>query len=218
MKNLFLFLLSITFLFQSCETSDLESQEQSIQIDFDKIENIKTMDEASQRVAFKLLNHEEKFAFRMLFIDEFIIENDLNSQQLRLIEELKSNYNSKVYLKNDEAEYFKTIFINDWSNRAIDHFSYEELNLIAATHYKKLKNENSVLNRQGNCKCHDGGFFKCTKEVQVTVGLKPEITTINVDCDNPICQVPGSMNDDGHWEEDTGGCGWFWLERCDGTC
>ena len=218
MKNLFLLLFSITLLFQSCETSELELQEQSIKVDLVKIESLKTMDEASQRVAFKLLNHEEKFAFRMIIVDEFIENNNLNSQQLSLIEELKSNYNSKLYLKNDEAEYFKKIFVNDWSNRAIDHFSYEELNLIAATHYKKLTNKSSALNRLGNCKCHNGGFFKCTKEVQVTVGLEPEITTVKVDCDSGICQVPGGLNDDGDWEEDSGGCGWFWLERCDGTC
>ncbi|MBR9913267.1 MAG: bacteriocin fulvocin C-related protein [Algicola sp.] len=219
MKKLLLFYGVLALIFQSCEVSEIESQEKSLKIDLVKIENLKNLEESSQRIAFRLLNHEEKYFYRMFFINDFIENNSLSKEQTLLIKELKSNFNSSVYLDNDYSEYFKTIFINDWSKRALNHFSIEEMNIIAATHYQNKENTSETMNRQSDCKCHEGGFFKCTKEVQTTVGLTDvSVTTTTVDCESSFCQVPGSINDNGDWEEDTGGCGWFWLERCDGSC
>lgn len=161
----------------------------------------------------------------MFFINDFIANSDLNKEQISLIEELKSNFNSTVYLKNDYSEYFKTIFITDWSNRALEHFSMKELRYLANSSNKKGFNNNDTAQQRGSdCKCHEGGTFKCTKKVIVSAGTGvPELVDVDVavelvDCDSPSCYVPTTMNNDGSVTEDVGGCGWFWLERCDGTC
>jgi len=220
MKNylLYLFMLSVAFL--SCETSDINQQEE-LTIDLAKIESIKLMSESSQRITFKLLNSKEKHYFRMDFINKFIEENDLSENQLALIEDLKNNFTYRIYEKNDYAEYFKNIFINEWSNRAIEYFSMNELKSLASIPYKNDKNISnvSIQNRGGDCKCHAGGFFKCTKQVEVSY-ISPNIKEIKVDCGLGVnfCQVPGGINDNGEWEEDSGGCGWFWMEQCDGSC
>ena len=41
--------------FQSCEVNGIDSQGESLRIDLAKIENLKNLDENSQRIAFRLL-------------------------------------------------------------------------------------------------------------------------------------------------------------------
>ncbi len=65
------------------------------------------------------------------------------------------------------------------------------------------------------CKCHQGSVFRCTKEVVVTVGTQMTIETTLVDCGMPVaCDAP--RDEDDNFE--SGGCGWFWLQSCNGTC
>ena len=60
MKKLLLLFGVFALIFQSCEVNEIESQEESLRIDLAKIENLKNLDENSQRIAFRLLNHKEK--------------------------------------------------------------------------------------------------------------------------------------------------------------
>jgi len=217
MKKLLLLFGVFALIFQSCEVNEIESQEESLRIDLAKIENLKNLDENSQRIAFRLLNHKEKYTFRMFFINDFIENSNLNKEQISLIEELKSNFNSTVYLKNDYSEYFKTIFITDWSNRALNHFSMKEIRYLANSGNNR-DFSNSAQQRASECKCHEGSVFRCTTKVTISTGVPEIIEAELVDCDSSQCQTPGSINSDGYWEEDESGCGWFWLESCDGTC
>lgn len=225
MKNFYvLFVLLISFHFLSCESSEISNEENFINLT--KIENIKAMDDSSQRIAFRLLSSKEKHKFRASFINDFIDRNDLSESQIKLIEDLKVNFTVDVYNNSDKAEYFKNVYIQDWLIKAKQHFSIKEIYTMVAAPYSQKntsKNTNNKQQRRGigdDCSCHQGGTFWCTTQRETNYSLTdPSVTTTSVPCNSSNgCQVPGSINDNGEWEEDSGGCGWFWLQRCDGGC
>ncbi len=207
-----LILLTVSVLFQSCATSELENEETN-SFDLSKIESLKTMDENSQRVDFNFLNSEEKYFFRSLIIDEYIENTVFNEAQMNSMNELKNIFNSEIYSSKDEKEIFLNITIGNWSKEALKVFSLEEIYNFAVKSYGSEKAEiPNVLSRSlDQCTCHLNSIFKCTKEVTLTV--PPSIKV--VDCKSKNCEksVKEFTN-----EEETGGCGWFGLQSCNGGC
>ncbi len=127
MKKPYLLLLIVCLFIQSCETSDVELSQtlENEIIDMSKIETLREMSNENQRNTFNLLNSKEKHYFRMAILEEFIAVNDLNQIQMDLINDLKVNFTPNAYEKNDSSEYFNTIYINEWSNKAKNHFTIE---------------------------------------------------------------------------------------------
>lgn len=195
---------------------DLQEQAtDSNTIDIYKIEAKKTMDESSQRIAFNLLNPNEKHYFRMGFINDFVSEKRLNENQIQAIKSLKDNFTVDVYKRTDYAEYFKNIYIFQWLENADRYFTTTDLYYLTTAHYE---NESSSQLRSNDCSCHLNSIIYCTKKRSTTYEISPDpsisVVTESVPCESQSCSQPQDEN--GDYEQM--GCGFAWLHACNGTC
>jgi len=211
-------LLLFGLLVVSCSDTNLDLQEQATypnNIAISKIEAMKTMDEASQKIAFNFLNSDEKHYFRLKIMDEFINENVLNSQQIELINELKANFTSNVYEKSGEAAYFKNIYADQWIERSLAHFTEIEIYELSMAYFKSL--DDKAANRIRTCKCHVGSIITCRKKTTASFS-NSDGGNIEIEygtCSNQYaCSYP--VDDSGNY--DTTGCGFLGLWLCNGNC
>ncbi|NNL16636.1 MAG: bacteriocin fulvocin C-related protein [Flavobacteriaceae bacterium] len=214
MKN-YLVLFCLGFLLVSCNNEGLDIEEQIV--DMSKIEAMKSMDEASQKAAFNILNSNEKHKFRIMIMDRFIENNELNDIQIELINELKSNFTSEVYSNKDIKEYFKNIYAIHWIGQAEKHFSQLEILNIALASFKSDVISDGAYNRINECICHAGSIVGCKKKTVAHIGSDGawvEIQSSGECSDQYACNQP--QDDEGNYEQM--GCGFAWLWSCDGNC
>lgn len=216
-KILILFCLSL-FAF-SCNNESIDQQEQSIDlsnIDVAKIEAMRTMDEASQKIVFRLLSNEEKHYLRLVIMNEFIAENSFSPQQFELINELKSNFTIDIYEKRDKAEYFKNIYADQWIEKSLEYFTETEIYELTTAYFKFTEND-SVNRLIRECKCHVGSIITCRKKTTVSLSPSdgPEVSLeYGVCSDQYACNYP--EDDDGQIDMD--GCGFLGWFLCNGNC
>jgi len=229
----FICLLSLLNCSNDNETiNDLDGVTNELKIDeneiFSKVSKLKVSkvldinDDDEKRVAYRLLNKEEKMFLWYNKLDYLIKENKLygidiklNKQQKALLIEAKSKLSLEFFdeNQNDKKEFVKNIFIPDFIKRATKVFPdilfgsifYE----ISVPKSKLIKNEktglltieksHTILSKDANpnpiCDCGTDHFFSCSW------GQYDDYCSERITC-----------------KYQDGGCGFFGGYECNGIC
>lgn len=126
MKKVF-FICITAFAVFSCSNDETEEASAS------KIESVLNIkDEDEQRLAYGLLDENEKLNLWDSKLKTTLENGELSNNQKELIEDLRKNLKSSLFsdFKNDEKEYFKTIYVNNFLARAKKIFTYEQMTSI----------------------------------------------------------------------------------------
>lgn len=188
-KILLLFVVAVATL-TSC------SNDESNNIDALKLESVisTTNKNNEQRVAYSLLNPDEKFSLWNNQFNELLDENSLNTNQKDLIRELQKNVKVSFFSEevSDEKEYFKNIFVPNYLVKLQLEFSNESINEIFYS-LKPSRITPILINNPGvtkGCDCNQGSLFGgCSGN-----------------CEEKTCK--GSST----------GCGFLWAWECNGVC
>ncbi|ULC59980.1 bacteriocin fulvocin C-related protein [Flaviramulus sp. BrNp1-15] len=204
MKKYFVYLfVSLCFL-QSCEVTETESQKELIE--FDKVENLKTLSVDNQRVAFKLLKNESKAFLWKNRLDNLLNSEDLSSNQRTLIVELQNYINPNLY-DNGSAEFSKLDNkVKDWAFRSENHFTRYQL----STYFTRINNppaysqsgpgddDSPIVPPVGQ---GGGGGDDCA------CNTSEDYCLWGANCDNSL-----------NCETSYKGCGLLWNSPCNGLC
>lgn len=185
MKNFILFLLT-SILFFSCK-----KEGDSIKNVSPKIEQIKSMSNASERiVAFNMLTDEEKATIWKSHLSDVLKEYSLNSRQRDLLNETIKIVTSELYNKKTKANYSGALSILAF--KAQKEFLRLDYARIFYTLNKKGTPTSDFENPKGDCKCSSN--FYC---------LLSNFT---------VCNTVNSCN-----QTETG-CGILQTGSCTGIC
>jgi PBP1b-binding outer membrane lipoprotein LpoB len=109
-----IFICAVTLGMLSC-SSEQANVKDAEEVSVLKIENVQRInsDEELQKVAYRLLNENEKFVFWKDRFDLLLQEDEFTSSQKQLISELQNNLTVSLFsdIINDDQEYFKNIYI-----------------------------------------------------------------------------------------------------------
>jgi hypothetical protein len=171
----------------SCQQADALTS----RVNQSKIDNVKSLQGESQRLAYGMLNSSEKYFVWDQHLRDILNEVTLTQQQTALIHELK-NLNSETLFRstNANAQELTSNIIGSWLPKAEGHFSKDQIQIIA---YKIHPNPKVTFYSQiPPCGCHQDSAYSCGMFEYCKGG-----------------QLCNPADD---------GCGFFWLQSCNGMC
>jgi hypothetical protein len=170
----------------SCTEDKSESKINSNVI-VSSIKKINNIDE--QRIAFNLLNSEEKLLVWSDKLNLILEDPNINNAQKTLIIELKNNLKPCCFKDetNDEKEYFKNIYVVNYLKEIDKVFTREQIEKI----FYNLYDYRIADNTKKSCNCNKGSLFGCGASAS---------------CKNKTCTDSNS------------GCGFMWAWECNGIC
>ena len=198
MRNKLLVLLGFVILI-GCQ----KTNESNFNVDSSKINKFFNLPINFARLAYGDLTAEEKRFIWISTISVFVQEKKINYEQKILIDELKQKINN-IHLFDSEYEIkiFTNIFQKKWASAAITKFSQSEIN--ALVNQPKIKIQGDIITFRDfsptyvdpssatlPCDCHCGSWVSCNASTW---------------CQAVSCEKSNS------------GCGWLWLESCNGRC
>ena len=144
---------------------------------------------------YKMLSKEEKREIWVNKIDKLLLNTNLNSRQIYLLDDLKNHLDINLFDNksvNDEREVFKTIYVKDFLNNAETQFSYEYIydnffTISGDIGSSKLYNPIPI------CSCNQGSIWSCALGVSE-------------------CRATNKCR------SDTDGCGFAGMFECNGNC
>lgn len=152
------------------------------------------------KATYLSLTSTEKKEVWLAHIDTFITKHSLNSDQLNLLDSMKSIVTIVDF--DTTSQYTSKQYFDDWYLVAKDYFSNEEIILICFTLFDDIADEISSYRPIGDlpnppvnppdCNCNLGSWLAC-------VGA-PDKCKTDSDCRINI------------------GCGFFWIWNCNGRC
>lgn len=156
----------------------------------------------SQRLMYSLLTKNEKFEIWESKLNKLISNDNFNTEQIKLIKELKSHFTINLFdssiIKNDEKEIFKNIIVPKFLEEAKDLFTYETIYNSFFTigdggEFSSLDLTGQDPLGKPNCTCNKGSLFSCAGIVE--------------DCQTSRnCRVTAD------------GCGFATMFECNGKC
>lgn len=196
MKKILFICLSLCLFSCSSDEENYEATSAS------KIENVlKIKNEDDQRLAYGLLSAKEKLNLWSTKMKTLSKDASLNTKQIELINDLQEKLTVSLFsdIKNDEQEYFKTIYVNNFLKKAKEEFSYDQITSFFYTINLKsadtamYQDDGPRIGSSKKCNCNKGSLFGCS------AGGTDE-------CKNITCK------------ESTSGCGFIWKHPCNGGC
>lgn len=152
------------------------------------------------KTTYLSLTSTEKKEVWLAHIDTFISKHSLNSDQLNLLDSMKSIINIVDF--DTTSQYTSKQYFDDWYLVAKDFFSNEEIVLICFTLFDNIADEISSYRPVGDlpnppvnppdCTCNLGSWFACVGD--------PEKCKPDDDC------------------RKVKGCGFIWIWTCNGRC
>lgn len=191
MKKLILMLCISFSLISSCTNDDSITNLENAKIQ--TVLNEKNYD--NQKLMYQMLSKQEKHLIWSNKIDILISDSSLNNKQVHLLNDLKNHLNDDLFDKksnNDQREVFKTIYINNFLNKAKSLFTYEYV-------YENFFtiNGNITLSKIAEtkpiCSCNKGSIWSCAMGTSTCVRTDK-------------CSF------------DTDGCGFAGMFECNGNC
>jgi hypothetical protein len=189
MKKLMLTLTVILSVLSSCSSTDENERVSSV---------LNEKNTNSQRLAFNLLNGNEKLKLWTDQLNEMIKEDNLNQDQLNLVNELLNKLNATIFdtsiVNNDEREIFMNIFAPDFVERARSIFNDEYV----YNNFYRIRKQPKALEPIGgivgtnDCACNKSSYFTC--------GFS------TYECKASTCEVL------------VDGCGFLGMFECNGKC
>lgn len=167
MKKLILFFIFFITIFSSCSSNDFEQNEASNA----RISAVKNEDNIEiQKLKYSMLTKTEKLTLWSEKLEEISLNKKLSSEQLSLLNDLKSNLDVTVFDKNnnDKKEVFKNIYVANFLKKAKKVFSSEYIYKFFYTFNGKFADDTNY------CTCSAGAIFTCG---------------IGVDCGSSSCKV-----------------------------
>lgn len=187
MKNLLVIVILFTII--SCSNEN-PHENSNLDVSNKKIETVlKLTNVDDQRIAFGLLNENEKAKLWSDKLNSILEKNELSFEQKSLILDLQEKLNNAVFTNNNSEykEYFKNIFTKKYLEKLKYSFSPNEIE-----NYFYNLNSNRVIEKKGDCDCNQGSLFGCGA---------------SNDCKNRTC--PNATPT---------GCGFLWAWECNGLC
>lgn len=198
MKKIFLYFCAFALILQSCENSELEDQSD---IDQAKIESLKTMSPENQRVAFNLLNHNERSKFWNDRIDHILKSEKLNSEQKQSINKLKKLVKPQLFDSNND------MFIEDLKGWVMENeVNFEKETF--AIYFNSMSDIDTSMKRAVLTHEDDpgggGGYSDCQCSTESDYCWLSY--TYGMTCQSTSCNWDGS------------GCGTLGVYACNGKC
>jgi hypothetical protein len=130
---------------------------QNVSVNLLKIKNVSEMKEQeTKKVAYLLLNDEEKFIFWSDHLSEASNDEELSDDQQHLFSVLIKNLKTEVFSErdNDYKSYFKDIFVKNYLVELQKKFTRSEIEDI-------FYNAGNLIAPRNNCNCNRGSMFGC---------------------------------------------------------
>tara|TARA_R110002051_G_C8680193_1_gene491676 strand:- start:604 stop:1257 length:654 start_codon:yes stop_codon:yes gene_type:complete len=167
----FFLVLICSISFISCN----EDKDSSIEfINESKIQQIIEMvDNQEQKLAYSLLNKNEKYSLWQQKFEIIINSKYFNEGQNQLIKKIKNDLISDIFLEDDDSQiYFKNVSIPNYLKTLKKEFNNEDIGFIFYTldSYRSLKkdvikyedNEGGGTGQSKSCDCNRNSMWSCT--------------------------------------------------------
>lgn len=203
--NVFNILILVNYSCSKENFFDPQNFESSIET-FNKIRKINSFD--ARRNAFNTLTNQEKVNFWVARLDRFIIENELNAEQIFSVNEVKNMIKPDYFVYDSPQNIgFDMIVMDDIIDYLKDKFTGLQIYNMLFEINSQLKIIDAIDNNNSNakvlsvCSCAIGSRYTC--------GRINKIEFIGIGIDYGECSGSGCVTD--------GGCGGFWTQKCTGS-
>ena len=186
-------LVMVSLIFYSCnKNEDLGLQ---LNDSSSKIANVLSINDfEKQKIAFELLNSDEKYTIWENKLENLINSGELNVSQIEIVRNMLSKFTPEVYTESEYRAYFNTIITKDFVVKANKLFTADELNNYFYS-MSGLQDRRYDDGRSCNCNNATIGGFDCS-------GI-----------DFRHCTAPSAGCRDTSFS-----CGVFNTSPCDGIC
>lgn len=186
--QLSLILTSLFLVLNSCSKEDELTNESERSVNMDKIENVLILKGQGQKIAYRMLNANEKLFIWEDKLSNLLSSNDLNSSQISYIKELQNTLKVENFnLTNQKSAYYKEYLV--------------KMKKIGYTLFspKEMVSYFSNLNSNINQKYQEPPRIHCGCSTA-------DDWCVTGDCYSFYCTTADA------------GCGWWLGEDCNGFC
>ncbi|RNC87840.1 MAG: hypothetical protein ED556_01225 [Winogradskyella sp.] len=197
MRKLFLLSLASLLLSFSCETSSTEEMN-DLNIDLSKVENLRVMKHNEQRIAYRLLNKDEKFKLWDDRLSSLIALPSTTEIQKKSIINLSKILETEFFSSNNEKGVSINEEIKGWIIENESKFSREKFILYFTT-LNEVQSDNGARDDLVLDPGEDIEDCECNELEDYCIG-------ISFECHKTKC------------DDSYKGCGFLWNSSCNGEC